>query len=459
MGLTHDLGQFVSGLRYDDIPDAGINVARLGLIDCSSVMIAGEVENVTRIVEQTVTAGVVADESSVCFTTRRTGALPAAIINGTAAHALDYDDAGGHRSAVLIPALLAEGEAIGASGRALLTAYVAGFEVWSELVRREDGQLHEKGWHPTGIYGAVAAAAAMSCLHGLDPERTAAALALGASQSSGIVANFGTMTKPFHAGAAAQAGILAARLAASGMTASAQALEHPRGFLSAVSQYGRFDAERSTTHLGRDWHIVRDGVSIKKFPTCYCTHRTIDALLALLKERPVNPAEVAEIVVHIGRTQAAILINSRPQTGLEAKFSIEFAVACGLLERAVTLRHLTDEFVQRPEVQSLFPKVRTVLIDEYDPTLTSYSPYDQVEIVLASGERLASEKVVRARGHISRPLERDELKAKFASCLEVADSDLDPDCLFELLENIESQPAGWMHTLPRHAKRKPRPAV
>src|SRR5690606_23499067 len=153
-----------------------------------------------------------------------------------------------------------------------------GFEVWSELARREKGHLHERGWHPTGIYGALASAAACAKLRGLDGETTATALAIAASQACGLVANFGTMTKPFHAGNSARAGVVAARLAANGMTASANALEHERGFLSAVSQHGEFDAKRPVK-AGVEWRIGIEGVSIKKFPTCYCTHRAIDAML------------------------------------------------------------------------------------------------------------------------------------------------------------------------------------
>ncbi|GGE46220.1 hypothetical protein GCM10007276_24290 [Agaricicola taiwanensis] len=450
MALTKEIAAFVSGLTYADLPQAAIDVAKLGFLDCSGVLIAGSAEDTARIMETTLLAALDGKpEASIVFTERRASALVAARINGTAAHALDYDDAGGHRSAILVPAILAEGEALGSTGKDMITAYVAGFEVWSELVRREDDQLHEKGWHPTGVYGAVAAAAAMANLRRLNPEETAVAIALGASQASGVVANFGTMIKPFHAGASAHAGVLAGRLAANGMSGGLSVLEHKRGFLAAVSPRGSVDRSRSATHLGRDWHIVNDGVSIKKFPTCYCTHRAIDAMLGLVAERPIRPDEVEEIRVKIGKTQAAILINHRPQTGLEAKFSIEFTMACALLEQAVTLQHLTDSFVLRPEVQKLLPKVFVDADETYDPTLTSYSPADQVSVRLTSGEVLVSEEISRARGHISRPLAREELFAKFEACLAYGGSDLDPMGAFEMFETLETLGAGWPRELPR----------
>jgi 2-methylcitrate dehydratase PrpD len=446
MGLTRDLGEFVARLQYRDLPPEGLRVARLGFVDCVGVMIAGSVEPVAEIVQRTVLEGAEKSGASIFLTPRRAPAPLAAWVNGAAAHALDYDDANGHRSAILVPALLAEGEVLGATGEDMVTAYVAGFEVWSELARRERGHLHEKGWHPTGIYGALAAAAACARLRKLDGERTATALAIAASQASGLVANFGTMTKPFHAGNSARAGVMAARLAQNGMTASANALEHERGFLSAVSQHGEYDAGRPVK-AGVEWRIGIEGVSIKKFPTCYCTHRAIDAMLDLVAQRDLKPADVEEIEVLIGKTQKAILHSDAPATGLEAKFSIQFAMAVALAERRVTLAELVDPVVQRKDLQELMQRVKVTLLTEYDKVMPQYSPWDQVKVRLKGGAVLESEKVERARGHIARPVTDAELYAKFASCLDFAASDLDRRGLFDAFNDIHRQPAGWLARL------------
>lgn len=447
MGLTRDIGEFVSKLEYRDLPADGIHVAKLGFVDCVGVMMAGSVEPVAEIVMRTVLDGCEKREASIFLSERRAPAPLAAWVNGTAAHALDYDDAGGHRSAILVPTLLAEAEALGASGADMITAYVAGFEVWSELALREKGHLHERGWHPTGIYGALAAAAAAARLRRLDPERTTTALAIAASQASGLVANFGSMVKPFHAGNSARAGIFAARLAANGMTASAQALEHERGLLAAVSQHGDVDRSRPASALGVQWRIGREGVSIKKYPTCYCTHRAIDAMLDLANAHRLAATDVDEIEVCIGKTQKAILHSDAPTTGLEGKFSIQFTMACALLERKVTLSELVDPVVQRADVQALMKRVRVTLITEYDAAMPQYSPYDQVRVRLKSGQVLESERVGRARGHITRRLSEAELFAKFASCLDFAASDLDRHGLFDALNHIDRQPAGWLTRL------------
>ncbi len=454
MGLTRELGEFVSRLQYKDLPPEGLHVAKLGFLDCVGVMMAGSVEPVAEIVARTVLDGCEKPEASVLFTTRRAPAALAAWVNGAAAHALDYDDAGGHRSAILVPTILAEGEALGAGGEEMVTAYVAGFEVWSELALREKGHLHEKGWHPTGIYGALAAAAAAARLRKLDSELTATALAIAASEASGLVANFGTMVKPFHAGNSARAGIVAARLAANGMTAAANALEHTRGFLSAVSQGGDFDATRPVK-AGRDWRIGIEGVSIKKFPTCYCTHRAIDAMLEVANAHDLKPGDVAEIEVLIGKTQKAILHADQPKTGLEGKFSIQFAMACALAERRVTLGELVDPVVQRRDIQDLMRRVKVTLLTEYDTVMPQYSTYDQVKVRLASGKVVESDRITRAKGHISRPLTEAELYAKFASCLDFAASPLDRRGLFDAFNRLETQPAGWLAKIVANQGRSP----
>ena len=258
-----------------------VRVARLGFIDCIGTMIAGRREDCVRIMKKVLAP---ADgPATLTFGKEKSTAPEAAWINGTAAHALDYDDVGlrGHPSTVLVPAILAEAETLGSTGADMIVAYVAGYETWAELFRRDTGLLHQKGWHPTGLYGAVGAAAACASLRRLDADKAAQAIALGASQSSGLMANFGTMTKPFHAGKAAHAGIMAARLAEAGFTASTDALEHPQGFLHAISPTGTED-RTSEAKPGENWAILTQGLGIKKYPTCYCTHRAIDCMLDLV---------------------------------------------------------------------------------------------------------------------------------------------------------------------------------
>jgi len=437
MSLTRHLGRFISKLSPNRVPEEAARVARTGFIDCIGVMFAGREEEPTRILRDVLQPP--AGSATVCFGEQTAPAPDAAWINGVAAHALDFDDVAlrGHPSAVLVPAILAEAETLDVSGRDMVVAYVAGYETWAELVRREAGYHHGKGWHPTGIFGAVAAAAACAHLRRLDPAHAAQAISLGASQSAGLMANFGTMAKPFHAGRSAHSGVMAARLAAAGFSASLDALEHPQGFLAAVSPGGEVDRDSPATGLGNRWHIVESGLSIKKYPACYCTHRAIDGMLDLVRERDVRPGDVDGVTVSLSENYATILRNHRPQTGLEAKFSIEFAMASAIVARRVGLAELTDDFVRRPDVQALMGRVGVRTNTDYDPDSSGASLADQATIRLASGGTLESERIYRARGHADRPLADNDLFAKFEECLTVGHSTVAPAVMFERLKAME----------------------
>jgi len=438
MSLTRNLGRFVADTAFARLPAEAIDVARIGFIDCIATMIAGARDPAPQLLRRVLqpTDG----EASLYFSGEKAPAPEAAWINGTAGHALDYDDVAslrGHPSTVLVPAIVAEGEALGASGRDMLAAYVVGYETWAELAWRDPGHHHRKGWHATGIFGPIGAAAACASLRRLDAQRSAHALALAASQSSGIMANFGTMTKPFHAGRSAHSGLFVARLAEIGFTASPDALEHPQGFLSAVSPTGEVDRETAAQGLGKEWKIVKYRLGIKKYPACYCTHRALDAMLELLARRPLRPEEIEKITVSLSDTHALILRNHEPQTGLEAKFSIEFAMAAAVIARRAGLGEYNDSFVRRPEVQALMRKVAVETNRNYDPEVSGASVWDQVRIDLAAGGTIESEKVSRARGHADRPLSEAELFEKFRGCLDAGDARIAPEVLFDRLKHLE----------------------
>ena len=443
--LTQQLGQFIADLSPNRLPEEAVRVAKMGFIDCIGTMIAGRKEDSVRIMTEVLAPG--AGDSTLTFGDRKGPAPEIAWINGTAAHALDYDDVGlrGHPSTVLVPAILAEAEHLGSSGSDMIVAYIAGYETWAELFRRDTGLLHVKGWHPTGLYGAIGAAAACAKLRKLDAEKSAIAIALGGSQAGGLMSNFGTMTKPFHAGKAAHAGIMAARLAEAGFTANTDALEHPQGFLHAISPTGTED-RTSPSKAGTEWAILTQGLGIKKYPTCYCTHRAIDCMLDLVNETPVDPAQVEKITVNISDYFATVLRNHTPDTGLAAKFSMEFAMASGIIAKRVGLRELTDAFVQRPDIQALMGKVEIVTSTDYDPELSGAAPADSVKVQLANGKTITGTPVKRATGHATRPLTEQQLYDKFADCLDVGGSEIPADILFKRLSSIQSMTARELTT-------------
>lgn len=437
MALTKSLGQFVADLSPNRLPEEAARVARMGFIDTIGTMIAGRHDDCVRII--TATLDPAPGSSTLTFGDRKAPAPEAAWINGTAAHALDYDDVAlrGHPSTVLVPAILAEAEHLGSSGADMIVAYVAGYETWAELFLRDNGLLHQKGWHPTGLYGAVGAAAACAKLRKLDAEKTAIAIALGASQAAGIMSNFGTMTKPFHAGKSAHAGIMAARLAEAGFTANLDALEHPQGFLHAVSPSMQENREGDAS-AGQEWRILTQGLGIKKYPTCYCTHRAIDCMLDLVNNSPIQAAEVEAITVNISDYFSTVLRNHQPDTGLAAKFSMEFCMASGIIAKRVGLRELTDGFVQRDDIQALMRKVRIVTTSEYDPELPGAAPADSVTVTLTNGRTIAGGPVARATGHPTRPLSDQQLYDKFADCLDAGGSEIPAEVLYKRLIDIQS---------------------
>ena len=437
--LTKDLGEFIAALRYGDIPADALGFIRTGFADCIGVMIAGAGEPAPQLVRAMLEPR--GDEATLLFGAGRASAPEAAWINGTAAHALDFDDVAlrGHPSAALVPAILAEAEALGASGEAMMLAYAAGYETWAELVRREPDPHHNKGWHPTGIFGAIGAAAACASLRGLTAAQAAHAIALAASQSAGLMSNFGTMTKPFHAGGAAHAGVVSARLAANGFSASPDALEHPQGFLSAVSPAGKVDRE-SPIEAGRVWKLGREGLSVKKYPLCFCTHRALDGMLDLLQAETIDAAAVSRVTVSTSPRYATILRNHTPQTGLEAKFSMEFAMACALIAGRAGLAELSDGFVRRPDVQALMQRVEVKVDEREDPEVSGRSVYDEVTLESTGGKAPRSKQVKEVRGSPSLPLPRAELWAKFEGCVQVGASKVSARELFEALMSLDRLP-------------------
>ena len=277
-GLTRQIAEFAANASSLALDSEVRDTIKAGFVDCAGVVIAGRneavVANLLRFIAR---HGARPTDASLLFGTSRASTRDAALVNASAGHALDYDDVAfcGHPSVVLVPALLAEGENLGASGLALMRAYLVGYEVWAELFYREQQLLHQKGWHPTGVLGGVACAAAIAALRGLDVTRTQSAVGVAASMASGLVANFGTQAKALHAGRASAAGIDAVDMATYGLETAADVLEHPLGLLAALSPSGQVDLAPSAS-LGSTLRIREMRLTIKNYPMCFATHRAIE---------------------------------------------------------------------------------------------------------------------------------------------------------------------------------------
>ncbi len=440
MNATSLLAEFVTKSRLDDCPEAAVDAARRAILDCLGVMLAGSTEPAARILQQVALAEGGAPLCTVVGTGRRTGAVWAALCNGTAAHALDFDDTNfalmGHPSAPVLAAGLAASELALADGRALLHAFLLGFEVETTLAEVINPPHYEHGWHATCTLGTLGAAAAAARLLGLDTAQTRHALAVAASQSSGLKENFGTMTKPFHAGHAGRSGVLSALMAREGWTASEHALEGPQGFFNVLGAGKRALGPLGT--LGAPWKILTTGVAVKPYPSCACTHSIIDSALELRRAQGIRPEDVEEVTVGVGGGVPRILIHSRPRTGLEAKFSAEFSAAAALTDGRVDMATFQDERVQDPAIRRLMERVNMV-VDPEIPTDSERHMWTRLTIRLKDG-RSARVDPRPVPGHPANPLSLAALREKFTECAGVVLPADRVDSVAEIVGSLDACP-------------------
>ena len=404
---------------FAKLPDATVRAARRAILDTLGVMLAGSREETAVRARALIAHRCAGDEAAIIGTPLRASIEDAALTNGVAAHALDYDDLNaslsGHPSVPVLPAALALAERERASGQALLTAFVVGVEVEAKLGRALNPAHYETGWHATSTLGVFGAAAAAAKLLGLPVEQMAHALAIAASMSSGIKANFGTDCKPWHVGHAARCGLEAAQLAAAGFTGNPRALEHGDGFGSTHGAGSKPAWDLTTSALGAPHEIAEPGIGVKRFPACASTHQSLDAVLDLIDMYAIDPAAVAAVECGVSYMAPHQLIYDRAETGLQGKFSMPYCVAVALLDRTVGLAQFADERVRRPDVQSLMPKVRMFVHPEQTTRDSFAKKFSEVAITLKDGRRL-ERRVDQAKGQPQNPLTEAELETKFRDC-------------------------------------------
>jgi 2-methylcitrate dehydratase PrpD len=414
MGVTEKLAQFAVGIDYDSLPEGVVTAAKRAALDTLAVAIAGCGEEAAAIITAHVRELGAAGEAGVVGSGFQTAVSEAALANGTLAHALDYDDVStsmlGHPSAPLLPAVLALAEKTGASGKDVIVALVVGFEVECKVGSAIGPSHYARGWHPTATLGTLGAAAACAKLLRSDLGATRAALGIATSLAGGTRQNFGTMSKPLHAGIAARNGVMAASLAAKGFTADASIIEAPLGFLHLFG-VGDHRAEKAVASLGQPFDIISPGISVKLYPCCYATHRAVDAALQLRKETDIEPRRIARVEARVSRGTAIPLIHHRPQTGLEAKFSMEYCLAAALLDGRINLASFSDEAAQRPQAQELLRRVEMVEGEEGQPIVGPAT----VTVILDDGSQ-HSRHVETPRGDPKAPLTWEELVAKYKDC-------------------------------------------
>lgn len=412
--ITAALADFVASHRADEIPGAALDASRNALVDTLGVAVAGSVEPVADIAAAWVDELGAREQATVWAKGRRTHASEAAFANGVSAHALDFDDshpsARGHMSAGLIPAAVAAGEAVGASGRQVLAAYAVGIEV-AGAVGRLFGPGHlERGYHPTPTVGAFGATAVAAHLSGLDGDGVARAFGLTASQIGGLGRNFGTMAKPFHSGFAARIGLVSAWMAKKGLTADPTIFDGKRGVLSVFAGDDGEPPEKVLDRLGKDWEVVAPGSYVKRWPCCYSNHRSLGMLYRLIDEHGIKADDVEDIAVSFLPGGETALVSKDPKTSLEGKFSIEYVAAAALLDGPVTMATFSDQMVQRPAARAIMKKVRRVHIPD-DKIYSGIGGYNKVAVTTKRGIYEAKES--RVPGSPEWPMSDADRDEKF----------------------------------------------
>ena len=447
MGATAAVTDFILNTTIEDFPEALLAEGRRCVTDGVGVILAGSVDDCSRLVQDQIAVQGGNPEASVLGPSGlRAPASLAARANGTAGHALDFDDTQlsnapdrifgllTHPTVAPLAAGLAMAEREDASGAGLLEAFLVGFEVECKISEAIHPRHYGEGFHSTATVGTLGAAATAAKLARLDREQLGMALGIAASLASGIRLGFGTMTKPLHAGRAAENGILAVDLAARGYTSGHDALEATWGFFRVFG--GGFDPDR--LNLGDPYTLLDPGVSVKMFPCGSLSHPSLAALLEWIRTEDLAPADIEGITFRAGRNILNPLRYLDPQNPLEGKFSIPFLLASAVLRRRVGIAEFSGDFVRSPEVVSMMRRVSV----EFDPEIDARG-YDRMrsamDLRLRDGREITVEADVYPGGP-ERPLTREELRQKFRDCAAQAlPSDRAEEAL-ALVERVDEAP-------------------
>lgn len=441
-GITAEVADFIERTQISRIPDAVVQTAKLLATDFLGVATAGSKEKPVRIAQGLIGEQGLNGRVTIIGSALRSHPVWASFVNGVSGHVLDFDDASqpmyGHPTVATLPTSLAIGELLDVDGLTLLESYIIGLEVAVKLSYGMNPVHYERGWHSTSTLGSIGSTAAAAKLLGLKGEQLRSALALAASQACGLQQNFGTMTKSFHAGRAAQNGVLAALLAQRGWTGDQNILEAPLGFFHLFCGPGNYDAQKVVDKLGRPFDIEHPGIILKRYPSCAFSHPVIDAALAITQDRQYCPAGVEKVEGHIHKLADQILIHRNPKTGLEAKFSMEACLALALLDGKVGIRSFTDEKIGSKEVREMMTRVRRVIMPMDAKGPDDFGPA-KVKVFMRDG-RILEAFVKKAKGHPENPLSLQEVQEKYRECC----SEVLPEHYIErslsLLEDLEKLP-------------------
>jgi 2-methylcitrate dehydratase PrpD len=419
--LTIEVSRFIVNQKLEDIPPSAIEAAKRSILDGLGVALSGSRAASAALIEKYISSqGNSLQEASIFGSKTKTSPRFAALANGVAMHADDFDDTyvassngiGVHPTVTVLPAVFALAEAGRHSGRDVLLAYHIGTEIEMRLAESVVLANTETPSHPTGTFGALGSSAACASLRRFSVTLTQQSLAIAAGMASGLRANFGTLSKPLAAGHAAENGVLATDLASIGWNGSEHILESPLGFMAREGS--SYKPEFIVGRLGKPWVLSDPGVAIKPYPSGALTHPAMSEVLRLVHEHRVQPAEIESVEVSTLPAVFNTLIHHQPKTGLQAKFSLEFCISIILLQGHAGIADFTDAVVQRDDVQSMIRKI------SYVPVASDKAPDSQplrtvVRIRLKNGQVVGGQSST-AKGSPQDPMSFEEVAEKFRSC-------------------------------------------
>lgn len=446
--VTKESADFVRKLSFEELPAEAVRIAKRCILDGIGLMVAGSYEKCTRVITRFSTRiSQPAGATVLGVNPVKVTAPFAALVNGTAGHAMDWDDSQlsvspgrmygllTHPTIPPLAASLAVAEELGSvDGKTFLTAFLAGFEIECKIAEAINPDHYKKGFHTSGTVGTFGAAMAAAKLLELSSTEILHTIGIASSMTSGIRTNFGTMTKPLHVGKAASNGVTAAMLAQSGYEANMEALDGPWGFFSV---FGRgFDVENIAGCIGGPHTIVDPGVSIKPYPCGVLTHPSMDTMLSIVTEHDIKPEDIHEVILFAGSNILNPIRYKIAHDELEAKFCMPFLLAAIILSRKAGSHEFTHEFVNAESTQQLMRKIRT----EFDAEIEAKG-WDKirsrVEVVLCDGRRISKEADEKYRGGPDNPLTDKELQDKFTDCTDRLLDQAARENIFTITERLE----------------------
>ncbi|HEY2647321.1 MAG TPA: MmgE/PrpD family protein [Candidatus Acidoferrales bacterium] len=446
-GLTKYVSEFIVNTRYEDIPENVITLGKKTMLDGFGLALAGSASTAGPLIRQYIESlGPCGGGASIIGSKMKVHPRFAALANGISIHADDFDDTGSafHVAAPVLPPSFALCETSHRSGKDLMLAFHVGVEVGNKIGDAMSPRHQQDGYHTTGTVGTLGSVAACAKLRGLDAEKTAIAMAIAGSQASGLRDNFGSMTKPFHAGHAGESGTVAADLAAIGWTAASDILEAPLGFFAVG---GGFDPKVIVDRLGKPWMFASPGDLIKRFPCGTIQQQVMDEMLRLIQQNNIKAADVDKVEVGGNMSNYRTLFQHHPVTGLQGKFSIEYAMAILLLDRKATLSSFTDAVAQRADMQGMIKRVRYYVDPEFNKlelqgaSLQAMLVEQSMLKIYMKDGKVFSGRTEPAKGSPENPMIFEEVGDKFRGNAEFAKwPSQKAESVIEIVKSLESLP-------------------